>query len=217
MKSFYEYLAESTKIYQYRVKTVCMVDADVLKRIEKALAKYDLVKVSTPRKTIVQKLPKDFPNVKEGEVYILQIETRMPASSYVMQQELCGELGINSNYLVVRGINEPNEIEAVALEQKLDGGEEAEAEALLDQNNYEEAAPAGPLEYGDEYNKQLLGYLAKVAAEREEEKLAPAPDAKLFGWLKNQKPSEDFNAGIDTVKPVHRKTANKKAQDPSRG
>jgi hypothetical protein len=51
---------------------------------------------SKPRKTIVQKAPKDFPNIKEGEVYILQIETRMPASSYLMQQELCGELNINT-------------------------------------------------------------------------------------------------------------------------
>lgn len=217
MKSFYEYLAESTKIYQYRVKTVVAVDADVMKRIEKALAKYDLVKITKPRKTIVQKLPKDFPNVKEGEVYILQIETRMPASSYLMQQELCGELGLNNGYLVVRGVNEPNELEAVALELKLDGGEEPEAESVLEKSNYEEAAPTGEVEYGDEYNKKLLGYLAKVASEREEEKLAPAPDAKLFGWLKSLKPAEDFNQGIDTVKPVHRKAADKNSQDPSRG
>jgi hypothetical protein len=39
----------------------------------------------------------------------------------------------------------------------------------------------------------------------------------MFDWLKDQKPSEDFNAGIDTVKPVHRGEANKNAKDPSRG
>jgi hypothetical protein len=219
MKSFYEYLAESTKIYQYRVKTVVPVDASVLKRIEKCLSKYDVVKVQKPRKTIVQKAPKDFPNIKEGEVYIIQIETRMPASSYLMQQELCGELNINNEFLVVRGVNEPTELDAVDLEQKLDAKEagDKDGEALLDQNEYEEANLYPSVEYGDEYNKHLLGYLAKVAAERDGKKLAPKDEAHLFGWLKDQKPSEDFNAGFDTVKPVHRATANKNAKDPSRG
>jgi hypothetical protein len=48
---------------------------------------------------------------------------------------------------VVRGVNEPAEIEAVALEQKLDAEEAGETkkdlEPLLDQNDYEEAHQLG--------------------------------------------------------------------------
>lgn len=220
MKTFYQYLAESVKEYKYRVKTIVPLDDGALKRMETCLAKYDLVSFAKPKKTIVQNHPLDFKNVSQAEVVIVDFVLRMPVTSYALLQEIRKLLGINENQIVVRGENEPVELEAQKIIADLEAAKE-DKPAMLDDATYSEYDAEKEVAYGDEYNKKLLNYLAQIAADRDEALAVEQtePVKALFGWLKpNTEVADDFNKDHDTVKPVHRATkkAGKKADEPNK-
>jgi hypothetical protein len=51
MKNFQEYLAESQRTYNYRIKIVGDVAPDFVKMLEEKLKQFDPVKISTIKKT----------------------------------------------------------------------------------------------------------------------------------------------------------------------
>lgn len=217
MKSFYEYVAESQKSHKYRLKTLLVVDDHFMDRLETALAKYDLVDVSRPKKTILQNYPLDFVGITSAEIYIIEFTTRIPTTSQALLQELTSLFHCPEKYIVVRGQNEPVERNSTRIAKQMEDGP-TESTSMLNDSDFSEVEDASPeAEYGDAYNKKLLAYLAKVAAERDSKPELPEENkASVFNWLKAQNIGDDFNKDHDTVKPVHRKKADKKAVDPTR-
>ena len=223
--NFTKYLAESEKVYNFRIKTAAPLSTEVVSQIENYLQKFRLKSISKPRKTIMQKCPMDFTNIPAAEIHILDVVTTLPCSSYVMQQAVRDIMNVPENYVVVRGENEPLEIEnnRQAQERELkDTAEKAgltaapllgvdseypEAERTADGQNY----------YGDSYNGRLMKYLKSVSEENHPKKVdAPNP---LFKWLDMPKtaqdpvqPPEDFNAAI---KRPDIKDADKGAKKPA--
>lgn len=219
MKSFYQYLAESAKSYGYRVKSVTPIDSHFVETLKKALFKYDVQEVSTSKKLMAQKSPMDFASFPMAEIWILDIKTGVPASSYVLATELRAALGLADNMLVVRGSNEPVEIEAEKIEEI---HKDDEAKAKLNDPNYSEADQPKEVAYGDTYNKKFLNYLAQLKADADAETVPAIEEVQKnskFSWLnkKDKTVADDFNAGIDTVKPVHSNTkkAGTKADKPN--
>ena len=120
-------------------------------------------------------------------------------------------------YIVVRAPNEPierdaeynvwNRLEDAAAEK----AGKAHAARLSTNREYDaaEQPPAGPL-FGNEYNKNLLSYLAGVADSRPNMEVEPS--APLFSWLQMEdiapgepiQDTSDFNAQFDTPKPTTR-------------
>lgn len=218
MKSFYHYLAESAKSFGYRVKSVTPMDAHFVETLEKALFKYDIQSVSAPKKLMAQKVPMDFASFPMAEIWILDIKTGVPASSYVLATELRAAFQLSDNMLVVRGDNEPVEIEAEAIEEI----HKDDAKAVLENPEYEGEAQPKEVAYGDTYNKKFLGYLAQIKAEAEAKTVPAIEEIKKtnkFSWLnkKDTTVADDFNADMDTVKPVHvnTKKAGGKAEKPN--
>ena len=80
MTSFREYLTESVKSYNYRVKLAGEITPSFLKSFEKNLAQFDVIRMSEPKKTPVQHDPYDFPNLKNVEVNIFDVTLNYPAS-----------------------------------------------------------------------------------------------------------------------------------------
>jgi len=97
MKSFREYLTESTQTYEYRIKIAGDLESDTLKAFETALSKFDLLKMSDPIKTPVTESPLDFPHLKNVDVHIFDIETAYPAGQQALQ-EVAKSLGIDGNH-----------------------------------------------------------------------------------------------------------------------
>lgn len=211
----------SDKKYHYRVKTVIELDDDAMSRIERAIAKYVPVDISSVEKTIFQRNPMDFPGIENREVYIVDITLEYPASSYILQQELKMALNIPEKFIVVRGENEPTEVENQRLNAEADMTEEADKagltrDALLNNADYPEGDEVDATQYyGDEYNSRLTSYLAKIASERDNTVIAPnAP--KPFAWLA-QEPKQDetdFNASVKgSVPSASNRKAKGKVQD----
>jgi len=79
MKNFQQYLAESERTYNYRIKIVGDVAPDFVKALEDKLAQFDIVKISRPKSTPVQLKPADFPKHSNDSVTSMDVEFRYPA------------------------------------------------------------------------------------------------------------------------------------------
>lgn len=79
MKNFQQYLAESERTYNYRIKIVGDVAPDFIKALEDKLKQFDPVKFSKPKTTPVQLKPADFPKHSNDSVTSIDVEFRYPA------------------------------------------------------------------------------------------------------------------------------------------
>ena len=96
MKNFQEYLAESQRTYNYRIKIVGDVEPSVVKQLEEKLRQFDPVKIGTVKKTPIQAKPADFPAAANESVSSMDCEFRYPAIEPQIQQ-LAQLLGMNPN------------------------------------------------------------------------------------------------------------------------
>jgi pyruvate/2-oxoglutarate dehydrogenase complex dihydrolipoamide acyltransferase (E2) component len=96
MKKFQEYLAESQKTYNYRIKIVGDVEPGMVKALEEKLKQFDPVKVSAVKKTPIQLKPADFPAHANESVSSMDCEFRYPAIEPQIQQ-IAQLLGIDPN------------------------------------------------------------------------------------------------------------------------
>jgi hypothetical protein len=96
MKKFQEYLAESERTYNYRIKIVGDVEPDFLKAFEDKLKQFDPVKISAVKKTPIQLKPADFPAHANESVNSMECEFRYPAIEPQIQQ-IVRLLGLDEN------------------------------------------------------------------------------------------------------------------------
>ena len=96
MKNFQQYLAESERTYNYRIKFVGDLEPDFLKRLEDKLKQFDPVKISSAKTTPVQLKPADFPAHDNERVTHMDVEFRYPAIEPQIHQ-LSQLLGMDPN------------------------------------------------------------------------------------------------------------------------
>ncbi len=202
-KAFRDYIQEQERIFSLRIKTVSPVNDEEMGLIERLLQKYVLLDITAPIKTIMQKHPLEFQDIQNAEVWIIDIKCALPVSAYVLKQELKLALNIPEDFIIVRGENDPMEIET----QRLNALNDIDTEALdkglspaarLSTNSEYDKDERGDLEepiYGNEYNSKFLETLAKVAAERERFGIDPASDElDTGGTIADAEKIEDANA-----------------------
>lgn len=96
MKNFQEYLAESQRTYNYRIKIVGDVEPAFVKALEEKLKQFDPVKISAVKKTPIQLKPADFPAHANESVNSMECEFRYPAIEPQIQQ-IARLLGLDEN------------------------------------------------------------------------------------------------------------------------
>jgi len=79
MKNFQQYLAESERTYNYRIKIVGDVAPDFVKQLEEKCKQFDIVSFGRPKSTPVQMKPADFPKHSNDSVTSIDVEFRYPA------------------------------------------------------------------------------------------------------------------------------------------
>lgn len=195
--NFKTYLAKTERVYTYRIKSVSDLGPNV-KEITTFLKRYNILDNKTPKRTIIQKNPVDFPSVQNREVFMLDVTLGMPVSSHILERDLVGLLGLPGDYLVVRGENDPLELQVTNFDQDKSIKDQAEKDGLDAQpllgGDYQEAEHTvdGSNYYGDSYNSRLLKHLSDISTEREESNKVKVPG--LFSWMASDATkSEDFN------------------------
>ena len=96
MKTFHQYLAESERTYDYRIKLLGELPTDFVGKLKEKLAQFDIVKMTSPKTTPVQKLLKDFPGAENESMTFMDVNFRYPAIEPQVKQ-LAQLLGFNPN------------------------------------------------------------------------------------------------------------------------
>lgn len=78
-KTFKNYLAESERTYNYRIKIVGDVSNDWLNQLKAKLKQFDPVTIGAIKSTPMQLQPADFPAFKNDSVSSMDVEFRYPA------------------------------------------------------------------------------------------------------------------------------------------
>jgi hypothetical protein len=193
MKNFKEYLAESKKKYDFRVKVAGDFTTEQESSMKTLLDKYAISGFKKSATTPIQALPLDFPQVKNCEVSIYEVTLDYPTTQQELTEYLATELGVSKQNLVVRSPHEHTEEYQTPKEER-EG-------ALLNDPDYKEAGnPQFEDYFGDKYNtgfvKELNDILKLQRKARGEE--IPTTEAAKFS----------------TDTPAHTQGVLKLAEDP---
>ena len=101
MKTFHQYIVESERTYNYRIKILGDVPAGFVKNLEEKMAQFDVVSMSRPKTTPVQKLIKDFPGEENQSMTFVDVDFRYPAIEPQIKQ-LAQLLGFNPNHIAMQ-------------------------------------------------------------------------------------------------------------------
>jgi hypothetical protein len=110
-----QYIAESVKTYNFKIKIAGDLREDILEKMNVALKKYDCDGAGKGKRTPIQESPLDFPEMKNTHVTIFDIECRYPVTSHVLTQYLAEKLSMSASCIRVRSPGEEAEIELNSL------------------------------------------------------------------------------------------------------
>lgn len=164
MTLYRKFLKECIRDYHIRIKTVTEMTDENMDKLEFLLQKYDMQSIDGPRKTVIQEHPLDFYDIMNHEVYIIDVTLGLPASSYMLQQEIKETLDIPEKFVVVRSDNDPTEIETQRLHAQalMDENKDGQAAKLSTDPEYPEQSPAAEELYGDTYIENFVSRLAQA-------------------------------------------------------
>jgi hypothetical protein len=129
MKNFQQYLTESERTYNYRIKIVGDVAPDFVKQLEERLKQFEIVKIGKPKTTPVQLAPADFPKHSNDSVTSMDVEFRYPAIEPQIK-EIAQLLFLDPNRIIM--LTTPHEEGMASEREKV----EAENKNLLTNTDY---------------------------------------------------------------------------------
>src|SRR6056300_553074 len=179
MSTFKDYLTESAKSYDYKIKIAgAKKDIDV-NALETALQKFDLASMSAGKTTPIMTLPLDFPALSNEQVTIFDVTTNYPESPRVMHEYLSDLLRIPMTHMVVRKPGEPTE----EYQADMQIGQKSEyANKLMDIEMKDAPKVKAEEHFGDKYNMGLLKELMKTKSETKDQ-----PKEKADAMSKEEK------------------------------
>lgn len=99
-KKFSQYLAESERVYQYRIKVVGDTPAGFFPDLKKKLEQFDIVKMGDVKTRPIQAKNPEFPGFDNQGVQTLDFESRYPAIEPQIKQ-LAQLLYLNPNAIIM--------------------------------------------------------------------------------------------------------------------
>lgn len=175
MRSFKEYLTESAKKYDFRVKVAGEFTSEQEAQLKGLLERFSIAEFKKVGKTPIQDLPLDFPKLKNMEVTVFELSLNYPSTQFELTEYLTSGLKLNRENLIVRKPGEP-------LEEYQEKTEERNG-ALLDDPDYKELPKTESSEfYGEKYNTAFLKTLVADAEARRKARgeKVPAETAAKF-------------------------------------
>ena len=129
MKNFKDYLAESERTYNYRIKMVGELPSGFYNLLKTKLAQFDPLKIGTEKTTPIQAKPADFPAFDNEKVTSVDVMLRYPAIEPQIKQ-IARLLGFDENKIIMQTSVYGDDI--AEYQQKL----EDQPESLLTDTNY---------------------------------------------------------------------------------
>lgn len=111
MSTFKEYLSESVKTYEFKIKIAGDLPEGFDKAMKTALMKYDCASISKGKRIPIQESPLDFPEMKNTHVTIFDVACRYPVTTQSLTEYLSDQLMIARGGIRVRSAREEEIIE----------------------------------------------------------------------------------------------------------
>ena len=111
MKSFKEYLRESKKIYEFKVKIAMDCGKETAQKIKGALGEFHVGSVSAGKSVPIQERHSEFPEHKNISMTVFDVATNYPATNQQIQDKLASVLSLPHNKIKVKNIAEEKEFE----------------------------------------------------------------------------------------------------------
>lgn len=146
MKTFKDYLTESKKTYNFKIKIAGELDSGYEGYLKTVLEKYSVSNFKKVGKTPTQSLPLDFPRVQNTEVSVYEVTLDYPTTSFELREYISSQCKLGMDHVVVRSPNEPTE----AYQEPV-----KETDGALLTKDYEQGIEGSKL-YGDKYNASFV-------------------------------------------------------------
>jgi hypothetical protein len=144
MRSFKQYLAESVRTYNYKIKIAGDPPANWLQLFTMNLSKFDPVNIGKPKSTPIQKDPYGFPGLKDQAITIMDVSFRYPCTEPMVLQ-MVQLLGYDPN--MVRMI-QANYDDSINSEAEMYANQPS---PLLDHPKLEDNGKQASKDYADSY------------------------------------------------------------------
>ena len=182
MKSFNEFLTESAKTYNFKIRVAGVLPEDFVDHMKSNLAKYEVIKLSAGKTTPIMEKPLDFPQLQNMEVTYFELAVEYPTTPQVLQAYIGNCCDIDQAYVIVRNANDPRE-------EYQETKDDAPYEAMLTKEDMEEADPGAQVHVGGERIMSLLKELETVRKENEHSGAegAPVGESSDIGDTENTK------------------------------
>lgn len=89
MKRLSAYLMESAKTYNFKLTVAGECDKDMVEKLKNAAQKYDVIKMSSPKRLPIQR-SSDFPALGPVELSLIDLEVRYPVTPEQLQNTFAG-------------------------------------------------------------------------------------------------------------------------------
>lgn len=162
MKDLQDYLLESKKVYSFKIKLAGDITEDHTNKLKDALEKFSVVKLSAPKRTPIQSVPLDFPNMENINVNIYEFECHYPTIPSILEQYVSQVVGWPLSSVRVRYASDIEELEQMQLNQ------EVESEALLNTPDMGQADEDAQEKVGQKRISNLLKELSKTKHQGEQ-------------------------------------------------
>ena len=163
MKDLQDYLLESKKVYSFKIKLAGDITEDHTNKLKDALEKFSVVNLSAPKRTPIQAVPLDFPNMENINVNIYEFECHYPTIPSILEQYVSQTIGWPLSCVRVRYASDIEEMEQT---QKV----ETETEALLNNPEMGQADEDAQGKVGQKRISNLLKELSKTKHQGEQYK-----------------------------------------------
>ena len=198
MSTFKDYLTESVKSYDFKIK-IAGEPKDIDKnRLETALQKFEVTKMSAGKSTPIQSLPLDFPALSNESVTIFDVTTSYPASVREMREYIADYMKVAPAMIVVRKPNEPTE----EYQEQMQVAKNSEYKNKLNDVEMKDSPKVNAEDFhSSKANMSLLKELLKDR-EAEPHKIAGGKAAEDMKGVSDKSGDNDSPSPISTGKPA---------------
>lgn len=110
MKTFKEYLTESKKTYSFKVKVAGDLSEDFSNKLKTAMDRFSVVKLTNGKRVPIAETPLDFPNLRNINVTIFEVEVSYPTTREVLENYISQVCGCPAGHVRVLGANDPQDL-----------------------------------------------------------------------------------------------------------
>jgi hypothetical protein len=110
MKSLKQFIVESQKTYEFKIKLACDSDDLNMDHVEQAVASFDPVEISKP-KSLPYQTSAEFPNAAATQIQLITVVTKYPSTPEQIRSLIANRCDIHESNIIVRTAAQDTEFE----------------------------------------------------------------------------------------------------------